>query len=510
MFSLKRLLLLFVLFSFPFFVCGVLAAQESFRPFRPYQPEEFGGARHSGDGFTFGITELAWRLKAHNVPIGARDVTGKSMTRLVYNGNTEYMQTNTLNTGSIGNGKFQFGTSYEIGFTRDHSGFLFRGFGVSGLGGSFESSSVGMLTPTETIESGKNSGVFGSMVIDDSRASTLINLVSASGLSLSSNQIWKDSMANTPSSSTVYLTPLTGWIPAITNSSSSSDDDSDTTDSDSTAADVALWAPLPINFPYVKFSNSLDILSLELMYCYRPYPLKWGEMNLFGGLRYFDAKDNFNFMGISYGNPTEITVSGGTSTSDTSDTDTSTTDTDTTDTDSEEETTTAIANLTTNINARVKNQITGPQVAAKIERRVGRWSYGAEGRLLAGFNKQTSTVSGKFASQFIDPGAVDATGDGQVAPYKIIAFVNRPQAFYHRSSRDVFSPAFELKLNLRWQWTDSVGFNVGFNSMVVDNIGRGADAIDYRFNADGSLFNIRKSKTTLTTYGVNFGISVCR
>ncbi|MDR1290590.1 MAG: BBP7 family outer membrane beta-barrel protein, partial [Planctomycetaceae bacterium] len=260
----------------------------------------------------------------------------------------------------------------------------------------------------------------------------------------------------------------------------------------------------------VKFSNSLDITSLELMYTYRPYPLKWGSMNLYGGLRHFDVRDSFGFTGISYGNPTQIIVGGSTSTS-SDDTSTSTdTTTDTTDDDDDEDTTLDIANLMTTIRARVKNQITGPQVAARIERRLGRWTCSAEGRLLAGFNKQTSTVSGKFASQFIDAGSVDLDGDGQVAPYKMIAFTNRPQAFYHRSSRDVFSPAFELKLNLRWQWTDYVGFNVGFNSTIIDNVGRGADVIDYRFNSDGSLFNIRKSDRTLTAYGLNFGISVRR
>jgi hypothetical protein len=495
MFSLKRLLLLFVLFSFPFIMFGVSTGQESFRPFRPYQPEEFGGARHSGDGFTFEIGQIAWTVKGFNCPIGARDVTGKSMTRMVYNGNNEYVQTNTLNTSSIGNGNFKFGTSYEIGYNRDHSGFLFRGYGISGLGGSFASSDVGSLTSMDTILSGKNSGVFGSMVIDDSRASTLIDIAAASGLKTSSNYIWSTSLhGRVPAQATEYLTPLTGWFPGSTSSSSDSDSDSS-----------AIWAPLPINFSYVSFSNSLDILSLELMYSYRLYPFKWGEMTLFGGLRYFEAKDSFNFTGISYGNPTQIVVSGGDSGSsdDSSDSDSS----GSSDDDKEESDS---SNLMTTINARVKNQITGPQFATKIERRVGRWTYGAEGRLLVGFNRQTSTISGKFASQFIDPGTVDATGDGRVAPYRIIAFTDRPQAFYHRSSRDVFSPAFELKLNLRWQWTDSIGFNIGFNSTVVDNVGRGADVIDYRFNSDGSLFNIRKSNTTLTTYGVNFGISVCR
>ncbi|MDR0391809.1 MAG: BBP7 family outer membrane beta-barrel protein [Planctomycetaceae bacterium] len=494
MFSLKRLLLLFVLFSFPFLTCGVILSQEAFRPFRPYQPEEFGGARHSGNGFTLEISEIAWRIKGYGVPIGARDATGTSMTRMVYNGNSEYLQTNTMNTSSIGSGKFRFGTSYEIGFNRDHAGFLFRGYGISNLGGSFESSDIGTLTPASTIYSGKNSGVFGSMVIDDSRASMTINMQSATGLPADSNLIWSTSVhGEVETQDLVSLSPLTGWIPSVKSGSG------DESDSDTVSANIAVWAPLPINFPYVKFSSSLDILSLELMYNYRPYPIKWGELNLYGGIRYFEAKDSFNFTGISYGNPTQIVVDGsadsGTDTNTSSNNDDDIPD---------------ITNLTTSINARVKNQITGPQIAGKLEHRSGRWTFGAEGRLLAGINKQTSTISGKFASQFIDPGAVDLTGDGQVAPYKMIAFVNRPQAFYHRSRRDVFSPAFELKLSMRWQWTDAVGFNVGFNSTVVDNIGRGGDVIDYRFNPDGSLFNIRKSNRTLTTYGVNFGISVRR
>ncbi|MDR1477865.1 MAG: BBP7 family outer membrane beta-barrel protein [Planctomycetaceae bacterium] len=499
MFSLKRLLLLFALFSFQILFCGLLAAQESFRPFRPYQPEEFGGARHGDEGFTFDITGIAWTVKGFSCPIGARDATGKSMVRTVYNGNSQYTQSNTLNASSMGSGHLQFGTSYELGFNRDHSGFLFRGYSISGLGGSFESGDVGMLTSSDVIYSGKNSGVFGSMVIDDSKASTLINVESATGLSYASNRIWSTVDGGVVAANRVeYLTPLTGWIPSVAQGTSSSDSDSDS----STTADLAIWAPLPINFPYVRYSSSIDILSLELMYTYRPYPLKWGTLNLYGGLRYFDVKDSFGFTGISYGNPTEIISTGstGTSSDDSSSSDTS---------DDESNDDIDITNLTTTIKARVVNQITGPQIGAKIERRAGRWTYGAEGRLLAGFNKQTSTVSGKFASQFIDAG-VDVEGEGQVAPYKMIAFTNRPQAFYHRSKRDVFSPAFELRLNLRWQWTDYVGFNVGFNSTVIDNIGRGADVIDYRFNPDGSLFNIRKSNTTLTTYGVNFGVQVRR
>ena len=50
----------------------------------------------------------------------------------------------------------------------------------------------------------------------------------------------------------------------------------------------------------------------------------------------------------------------------------------------------------------------------------------------------------------------------------------------------------------------------GFNSTIFDNIARGADIVEYKIYDDGTLFGFRTSKTTVITYGFNFGLDIRR
>jgi hypothetical protein len=138
-------------------------------------------------------------------------------------------------------------------------------------------------------------------------------------------------------------------------------------------------------------------------------------------------------------------------------------------------------------------------------------------------------VSGYLGSNFVDTTLVPqiniATGSGStsstgsvtnsmtehgILPYIPIGIHHNTQTFHHHRNKTDFSPGFDLQLSAKWQWTDAVGVKLGFNSTIFDNIGRGAEVIEYKIHENGQLFGLKVSKTAVITYGVNIGLDIRR
>ncbi|MDR2755677.1 MAG: BBP7 family outer membrane beta-barrel protein [Planctomycetaceae bacterium] len=484
-------------------------ALEGMRLWAPYQPESFGGNRRGNDGFYASLEGIFWKVDGpKSIPIGYTNPDGSSGSRWAYDGNKTFLQTNSMNTSNL-SADFTLGTRLEVGNRRGHHGWLFSGYGLSDCGGSFNSEN-------------------GSIVIKDPENLTTYAIY---GSTMGFNEVWQkdgtfklyprsdqpptlslaDGIPQTPIYNVGYLW---AWFPIQWSDP---------------------WlegrlAPVPLNFARASVSNSVDIMSLELMYTYRTHPFKWGDMEFFAGARYWDFDDKMTFLGQGYEDPYYS--------SDPFEDDNSNNNNNNNNNNNDSNygqpgmsnsnslgAWTVLAD--TKITGQVRNRIIGPQFGVKLQRRNARWTFGAEGRFMAGINNQSQTVSGFLGSNFINPelvpqiggsttGSTGTTGvsstvqDHGVLPYVPIGIHHNTQTFHHHQNKTYFSPGFELQLSAKWQWTDAVGVKVGFNSTIFDNIGRGAEVVEYKIQENGQLFGLKVSKTAVITYGVNFGLDIRR
>jgi hypothetical protein len=477
-----------------------VSALEGMRLWAPYQPESFGGGRRSNDGFFVEIDAIFWKVDGpKSIPIGYTNPDGSSGSRWVYDGSKTFLQINSMNTNNLGV-DFTLGTRLEVGNRRGHHGWLFSGYGLSDCGGSFNAEN-------------------GSIVIDDPENLTTYAIYAAE---IGFNEIWQKD-------GTFKNIPMPTDVTTLLDAS----DEFQQVPKVPIRNVGYLWAwfpfqwgdqlegrlaPVPLTFARANVTNSVDIMSLELVYSYRAHPFKWGDMEFWTGARYWDFDDKMTFLGQGYEDPYY-------------DSDIFEDDDDNSGDDNNSgqpgmSNSNSLGAWTvladTKITGRVRNRIVGPQFGVKFQRRNARWTFGAEGRFMAGINNQSQTVSGYIGSNFINPELVPqiggGTGDGGnallqehgVLPYIPIGIHHSAQTFHHHRNKTHFSPGFELQLSAKWQWTDAVGIKLGFNSTIFDNIGRGAEVIEYKIQENGQVFGLKVSKTAVITYGVNFGLDIRR
>jgi hypothetical protein len=176
------------------------------------------------------------------------------------------------------------------------------------------------------------------------------------------------------------------------------------------------------------------------------------------------------------------------------------------------------------IEARGLNRIVGPQFGLKLARQNARWTFGVEGRFMAGINTQSLKTTGYIASGY-DYNAnynyedVDVSGfeeyhltDIGMTAWVPIGVQNGNTNFGHKQTKTYFSPVLELRLNADWQWTEAVSIFGSFDTMFADNIARGVRITDYVVSSDGTIFGIRGNdhNTSVLTYGIEAGIKVKR
>ena len=467
---------------------GTASALDGARLWKPYQPEQFGGSRRSADGIYGSIEGLYWKMsRPSSTWVGYSHSDGSNATRLVYNGNDVLYQTNSMNMNAA-NTNFALGTRIEFGNYRGHHGWLVSGYGLPAQSTSFSQQDA-------------------TMVIKDPECITTYGFYWATGswcqvlrTDLNGNPVWEnyiesdfyryEEIPHDPIPNTGYFW---GWFPR------------DWAD----PWGQGQLAPVPLTFARASVSSKTGISSVELMYTYRPHPFKWGEMELLAGARYWEMDDEMNFIGQGFDqtivydqstnnnrNDSILNPNPGPSISD------------------ESGPLTVLA--TTTIDGRVTNRITGPQFGFKVSRRNQRWTFGAEFRFLAGINGQSQTVSGTLGDGGVDPSNIyDYTilqvRQSSMKPYVPIGLLRNAKSFYHHTNKTYFSPGIELRLGAKWQWTDAVGVNFGFNTMFVDNVARGGSIIDYSVSPDGTLFGIRGNQNeSIIVYGLNFGLTARR
>ncbi len=484
------------------------SALEGARFWKPYQAEQFGGNRRDRDGLYADIEMIWWAISAPNGNyIGSTDNDGNNDTRWTYNGSRESLQSNSMNSNMF-DLQFSMGTRVEVGNRKGHHGWLFSGYGLPAA------------TSTVTQENA-------SMVIRDSETLTLYPSVKGgsndTGYGYGTLNVWnaaaltgrshlEGNVVQPQSAMIQNVGYLWGFFPNHYHPT--------------VVWDHAVIAPLPITFNSATITNRSLNYSLELMYTYRAHPFKWGGLEILAGARYWHLDDQFKFFGTG---PLPVV--------DVDDDSSSTTVTTT----YYQQNANAYGPVSVladlSVNARGLNRIIGPQIGAKITRKNQRWTFGFEGRFLAGINNQMLTTNGTSGSNLgwnYDMGtwpeldSSDTTGDlgiGEqgdatisegsawqgVYPWIPVGALNNTTAYSHKRTQTFFSPVVELRLDAAWQWTDAVSVTGGFTTMFADNIARGVMVNDYRINPDSSIFGIRSAhNSSILVYGVNLGLQISR
>jgi hypothetical protein len=273
---------------------------------------------------------------------------------------------------------------------------------------------------------------------------------------------------------------------------------------------AAVLAPVPIVFANVDVKVSTTHLSAETMYTYRAHPFTWGSMELLAGARYWEFDDKFGFFGYGPGGPGTGAIGNNVAQ------------------DGEGDDNgvgfgspgplSILSDMT--INARGINRVVGPQIGIKLSRSNARWTFGAEGRFMAGINAQTVTTKGRIASNYdIDGHNTSAwwepgghTTDSGAPSWMPVGLQYSNQNFGHKKTQVYFSPVAEFRLGTDWQWTDAVSLFAAVDAMWADNIARGVRVTDYVVKSDGTIFGIRGNdrNTQVAVFGVEAGVKVRR
>lgn len=146
----------------------------------------------------------------------------------------------------------------------------------------------------------------------------------------------------------------------------------------------------------------------------------------------------------------------------------------------------------TTIDTRIDNQIVGPQARLKWSHQRGKFNWTATGSILFGYNIQDYDQDVQFGQELI-PGGLNRPLYGM------------PEVSAHGKQDNEFSPVAELRVNCAYQLTSAVALNLGYNAMLVDNIRRATQQVNYTLPSVG----FRDGGTQeIFINGVNFGFDV--
>ncbi len=472
---LKRLLASFMLVTI---LATQATAAQGFRPWAPYQRDEFGGGARRAEG-VYGILEGVYYSFAPTKNIVVGDVSHTQGKRAAFTGDATINQTNTVNTNNLG-APSALGVRAEVGNMRGHHGWSVSGYNLSNMNSSAE-------TPDASV------------VINDECG---IDAYTVRGADLYFYYVWNPGSPKgfdeVPSRSIFGDGPITGatslwgWFIARWAEGETGD---------------PVWngrlAPLPVNFETAKVTTRIDHWAVEALYTYRCHPSRFGNLDLFGGVRYMEINDSLNFLGEG------VPWKGVTVVEDSEDGEL-------------EGNAFGVGSILGDSDWKFKagNHIVAPMVGARLAKTNNRWTFSAEGTFMAGLNQQNLRSQGTLGSHYdninetiFDTDLLPTTvRDYGIYPWTPIGIVEGMRSFNHSAVRHAFSPGVEVKLNANWQLTHAVGVNVGVTGMWVDDIARGSKINNYTIFNNGQFFGLNKSGYTDSAlmYGVNFGVTVNR
>jgi len=234
---------------------------------------------------------------------------------------------------------------------------------------------------------------------------------------------------------------------------------------------------LPLTFPEAVLENRLRLWGVEWSYVYRMHPNhRGGIFEWLLGVRYMELHDHFN---VDARTPIDADEDG------------------------------AMDSIGNTLGesfwyTRAENHIVGPQVAVRWFRKQDRWTWSAEGRFFAGFNSQNIRQRVGLGGDLVPPaGTTTITG-----PVPGLPLAMGPKNYNHTAHANEWSPAAELRVELTYQLTRAVSFDVGWTGLWIDGIARGSNMIVYELPGMG--IDMANNRQGTFVNGINIGVSVNR
>jgi hypothetical protein len=233
---------------------------------------------------------------------------------------------------------------------------------------------------------------------------------------------------------------------------------------------------IPFIFAELRMKSIVQMNGVEVMRFYRARRLHSGAyFELLYGARWFQINDTFEVNGSGNGMGVEtITFEG-------------------------EDFTFPTNVLDSSVwSNRALNNLVGPQIGVRLFQQRGRWVTSLEARFLAAANFQNMHLKTALAEDMATtqiPGTIGSAWRGLGSDV-------------HQYTT-TFSPMGELRVNVSWQATRSVGLKVGYTGMVVGNVARASNRIDYD---SVNLIGLRPQNNNEVFFanGVNFGVEINR
>ncbi|MEM9351927.1 MAG: BBP7 family outer membrane beta-barrel protein [Planctomycetota bacterium] len=137
----------------------------------------------------------------------------------------------------------------------------------------------------------------------------------------------------------------------------------------------------------------------------------------------------------------------------------------------------------------IENHIVGPQIALSYQHQRGKFHWDWNGRFLFGYNIQNWAQTAALGEDHVT---------GQVnAPLYF-----PPTYSTHGRQDNDFSPVAEMRVQLSYQLTNALALKLGYNALLVDNVRRAAQQVDYSLPSMGFIDG---GTSEIFANGVSFG-----
>lgn len=480
------------------------------RLFSPFPDDQFGGGVYQHEGFYGSIgAGLVTLSQPGDQIIGSKKGTEAQVVTNVIPGSnntttfTYVNQTNQMNTSQF-RADWETATEFTVGNMIGHHGWEVKGTVITPQKNDYDGVYGGINIEDPAVVDVSSYGANGNYYVWNGKGATLIDPINSGG-SYQIGRLWVIRGMNT--------TGQTGQEYNNNNDNNANDG----------SQNNYILMPMPINYETFEMQSKVNTWSVEAMYNYRFHPFRRGTLELLAGVRYTQFDGRFNFFGhantknTSSYSVTEVQVlnkGGGTITGEGNVVSDSSQEYDQYDYDA---TNTVGADLGySDWNFEANNHIVGPQVGLRYTISNNRWRFTGEGKYFAGFNRQNlygdGTLGLKAMSDGEDGSGLNMTETGGVpmqAPLNTVA-----NSFAYSKHHDVYTSGVEGKIEAAWNWTQAVGFKVGYQMLYMDNIARASAINDYRINEDGSIFGVKKDKDDYNfdqfVHGVMFTVMINR
>jgi len=229
---------------------------------------------------------------------------------------------------------------------------------------------------------------------------------------------------------------------------------------------------LPTRYLSLRLENRIELASVEAMRMWEVYVGPYGGLwEAFAGPRGINIRDQFQFYGTGPAGTVTTVVNNVV-------------------------TVTPTSPVASYFDTDAHNYLFGGQFGGRWSHQRGRVQFGLEGRGFLGANFQHVTQQGQLGDPPTDSGVGSASN------------MLLPSQFSHRANQTEFSPAAELRLNLKYQAFRSVYLQAGYSAFFAHNIARGAQMTYYSMPDMGILED--ENHSIFLVHGLNLGLVINR